>query len=30
MNSDEFRNDYTEEQRDLLRGMTDLNLSPGH
>ena len=28
MNSPEFRNDYTEEQRDLLRGMTDLNLTP--
>jgi hypothetical protein len=28
MNSDEFRNNYTEEQRDLLRGMTDLNLAP--
>ena len=28
MNSDEFRNNYTEEQRDLLRGMTDLNLTP--
>jgi Protein of unknown function (DUF3106) len=28
MNSDEFRNDYSEEQRDLLRGMTDLNLPP--
>jgi molecular chaperone DnaK (HSP70) len=30
MNSEEFRNDYSEEQRDLLRGMTDLNLTPGH
>ena len=30
MNSEEFRNDYTPEQRDLLRGMTDLNLTPGH
>jgi Protein of unknown function (DUF3106) len=28
MNSEEFRNDYTEEQRDVLRGMTDLNLTP--
>lgn len=28
MNSEEFRNDYTEEQRELLRGMTDLNLTP--
>jgi Protein of unknown function (DUF3106) len=30
MNSEEFRNDYSEEQRELLRGMTDLNLTPGH
>jgi hypothetical protein len=29
LNSDEFRNNYTPEQRDLLRGMTDLNLGPG-
>ena len=29
MNSEEFRNNYTEEQRDLLHGMTDLNLTPG-
>ena len=29
LNSDEFRNNYTEEQRDLLRGMTDLNMGPG-
>jgi len=28
-NSDEFRNNYTAEQRELLRGMTDLNLAPG-
>jgi Protein of unknown function (DUF3106) len=28
LNSDEFRNNYTDDQRDLLRGMTDLNLSP--
>ena len=28
MNSDEFRNNYTDEQRELLRGMTDLNLTP--
>ena len=28
LNSDEFRNNYTEEERNLLRGMTDLNLSP--
>ena len=30
LNSDEFRNNYTEEQRDLLRGMTDLNVGPSH
>ncbi len=30
MNSDEFRNNFTEEQRGLLRGMTDLNLGPNH
>lgn len=29
LNSDEFRNNYTAEQRDLLRGMTDLNMGPG-
>lgn len=28
LNSDEFKNNYTPEQRDLLRGMTDLNLGP--
>jgi hypothetical protein len=28
LNSDEFKNNYTPEQRDLLRGMTDLNLTP--
>ncbi len=28
MNSEEFRNSYTDEQRELLRGMTDLNLGP--
>jgi hypothetical protein len=28
LNSDEFRNGYTEDQRDLLRGMTDLNVEP--
>ncbi len=28
LNSDEFKNNYTPEQRDLLRGMTDLNMSP--
>ena len=26
LNSDEFRNNFTDEQRELLRGMTDLNL----
>lgn len=30
MNSEEFRNNYSDEQRELLRGMTDLNLAPGH
>ena len=30
MNSDEFRNNYTEEERDLLRGMTELNVGPSH
>ena len=30
LNSDEFKNNYTPEQRDLLRGMTDLNVAPGH
>lgn len=28
LNSDEFKNNYTPEQRDLLKGMTDLNMSP--
>jgi hypothetical protein len=28
LNSDEFRNNYTDDQRDLLRGMTDLNVAP--
>ncbi len=28
LNSDEFRNNYTEQQRQLLRGMTDLNVGP--
>ena len=28
LNSDEFRNNYTDEQRALLRGMTDLNVGP--
>lgn len=30
INSEEFRNNYTDEQRELLRGMTDLNLGPPH
>ncbi len=28
LNSDEFKNNYTPQQRDLLRGMTDLNMAP--
>lgn len=28
LSSDEFRNNYTDEQRELLRGMTDLNVGP--
>ena len=28
LNSDEFRNNFSDEQRDLLRGMTDLNVGP--
>jgi hypothetical protein len=28
LNSDEFRNNFTEDERDLLRGMTDLNVAP--
>jgi hypothetical protein len=28
LNSDEFRNNYTDDQRELLRGMTDLNVPP--
>ena len=28
LNSDEFRNNFSDEQRELLRGMTDLNLGP--
>ena len=28
LNSDEFRNNYNDEERDLLRGMTDLNVGP--
>jgi hypothetical protein len=30
LSSDEFRNDFTDEERDLLRGMTDLNVEPSH
>ncbi len=30
LNSDEFRNDFTDDERDLLRGMTDLNVEPSH
>jgi Protein of unknown function (DUF3106) len=30
LNSEEFRNNFTEDQRDLLRGMTDLNIEPAH
>ena len=30
LNSNEFRNNYSDEQRELLRGMTDLNLGPTH
>ncbi len=28
LNSDEFRNNYTDEERELLRGMADLNVGP--
>ena len=28
LNSDEFRNNFTDDERDLLRGMTDLNVAP--
>ncbi len=28
MNSDEFRNNFNEDERDLLHGMTDLNVGP--
>jgi hypothetical protein len=28
MNSDEFRNNFSDSERDLLRGMTDLNVGP--
>jgi hypothetical protein len=30
LNSEEFRNGYTDDERDLLRGMTDLNVEPSH
>jgi Protein of unknown function (DUF3106) len=30
LSSDEFRNDFTDDERDLLRGMTDLNVEPSH
>ncbi len=30
LNSNEFRSNYSDEQRELLRGMTDLNLGPTH
>ena len=30
LSSDEFRNAYTDDERDLLRGMTDLNVEPSH
>ncbi|MGC2478046.1 MAG: hypothetical protein WA485_27150, partial [Candidatus Sulfotelmatobacter sp.] len=30
LNSDEFRNGYSEDERNLLRGMTDLNVEPSH
>ena len=28
LNSDEFRNNFSDEERDLLRGMADLNVGP--
>ncbi len=28
LNSDEFRNNFTDDERDLLRGMADLNVGP--
>jgi len=28
MNSEEFRNGYSDDERELLRGMTDLNVGP--
>lgn len=28
LNSEEFRNNFTDNERDLLRGMTDLNITP--
>jgi hypothetical protein len=30
LSSDEFHNDFTDDERDLLRGMTDLNVEPSH
>ncbi len=30
LSSDEFRNSFTDDERDLLRGMTDLNVEPSH
>ncbi len=30
LDSPEFRNNFTDDERDLLRGMTDLNVGPGH
>lgn len=30
LNSEEFRNNYSDQERDLLRSMTDLNLAPTH
>jgi hypothetical protein len=30
MNSDDFRNRFSEDERNLLRGMTDLNVGPSH
>ncbi|MGB8771418.1 MAG: DUF3106 domain-containing protein [Candidatus Korobacteraceae bacterium] len=30
LSSDEFRTGFTDDERDLLRGMTDLNVEPSH
>ena len=30
LNSDEFRNNYTDDERELMKGMTVLNLPPSH